>query len=618
MSLDDLVKMVSKSFFGKFKNFFILRNWLLGCSLLYTAFIPVACDDSVPNKAPIIQDLAKIVVTEGDLVDVNPIVSDPEGGAVTITYSAPLDANGEWLTDYDDDGTHFATVTAEDNAGKKASKDVEIEVLDDNRLPVLDPIANINVDENDLIQVVLSANDPDTNNTLVYSINDPRLVKVSDDTFEWQTDYDDDGIYNFIATVDDQRGGIDNENLQITINDFNRPPVLVTPITPSPTPVRETEEVTVNIFSNDADLDAVVHTIAPLGYFTKITNTEFKWTLPYSATNLPSEAIIFTAKADDGRGGIDTEIFSVIAKDSRIVIERYDGSQRDLILINPDGSGAEQNITNTPGFNETNPQFTPDGEKVICLSNDTGSTEVYVIDLATLVKSQFSADPGATDPKIGPNQVFVYFKKGTNIWKRDFPSGNNPVNVTNNSNEHRNFKILPNGDEMIFDSDRFSSYFQIGKVDLTTLIVTQISAHAADDWRSDSNPTAQKITYQSNDGGAGTDIYAADITGFNDYALVSNGLINEFPTFTKSGNHVIYVCLQNVRKQAFPGGSNIAITSSNDVVGAPKTISGNSGDRILYVRNVGDYELFDNNEAGTDERQLTDNTVEDSPNFDHK
>ncbi len=538
------------------------RNLALGSVLVYTT-LAASCGSGTPtNKAPIIQDLAKIVVTEGDLVDVNPIVSDPEGGPVTVTYEAPLDANGEWPTDYYDAGIHYIDVTAEDNKGKKATKKVEIEVLDDNRVCDLDPIVDIIVDENDLIQVTLNATDPDIDNTLVYSL--VGFVKTGNNTFEKQTTYNDSGIYIFTGHVEDGRGSDDDENFQVTINDLNRPPVLVTPITPSPTPVKETEKVTINVFSNDADLDTVVHTIEPLGYFTKINNNQFEWNPLYTTTNLPSEQIVFTIKADDGRGGIDTEIVPVLVTDSRIVIPRSVGGQYDLFLINPDGSGLEQNITNTPGFDETNPQHTPDGEKVICLSNDTGNTEVYVIDLRTLVKSQFSADPGATDPKIGPNQLFVYFKKGTNIWKRDFPSGNNPVNITNHATEDTDYKISPAGDKMLVATKRYNpGFFQIAEIDLTTLAVNRVSFSVEDEERPCYHPGGQKAAWESNRAAPGTHIWTANINGSNDYALVSNGLVNKFPTFSDSGTSVIYVFQDDVRKQVYPNGNNIAITSSS-------------------------------------------------------
>ncbi|MBN1386592.1 hypothetical protein JW968_06505, partial [Candidatus Woesearchaeota archaeon] len=69
----------------------------------------------VGNQPPVLDDLRDISVYEGEFVDVDAHAYDPEGAPVTIAYSAPLDADGEWQTAKGDMGTYIITVTASDS-----------------------------------------------------------------------------------------------------------------------------------------------------------------------------------------------------------------------------------------------------------------------------------------------------------------------------------------------------------------------------------------------------------------------------------------------------------------------------------------------------------------------
>ncbi|RLE42446.1 hypothetical protein DRJ19_04185, partial [Candidatus Woesearchaeota archaeon] len=55
-----------------------------------------------------------IKVKEGELVNLQPKVLDPDNDAITFTYSEPLDENGRWQTDYGDAGKYIITITASD------------------------------------------------------------------------------------------------------------------------------------------------------------------------------------------------------------------------------------------------------------------------------------------------------------------------------------------------------------------------------------------------------------------------------------------------------------------------------------------------------------------------
>ncbi|MBW2986733.1 hypothetical protein KY333_05170 [Candidatus Woesearchaeota archaeon] len=90
------------------------------------------------NNPPVI-DLAlpTINVEEGETVQIDAEITDPENDELTITYSGWMTSTS-YLTDYDDAGTHVVTITVTDGINT-ATQDVTVNVLDKNRPPTFDP-----------------------------------------------------------------------------------------------------------------------------------------------------------------------------------------------------------------------------------------------------------------------------------------------------------------------------------------------------------------------------------------------------------------------------------------------------------------------------------------------
>ncbi len=85
------------------------------------------------NKPPVIQVTTPVTVDEGSTVVLNPVITDPEGDELTITYSGWMKSN-TYTTTYEDAGTHLVTITASDGINT-AKKDVTVVVNDVNRPP---------------------------------------------------------------------------------------------------------------------------------------------------------------------------------------------------------------------------------------------------------------------------------------------------------------------------------------------------------------------------------------------------------------------------------------------------------------------------------------------------
>jgi len=102
-----------------------------------------------------------------------------------------------------------------------------------NSPPVLDPVENQKVNENELLSIQLTATDPDLD-TLIFGTDAGDVLPSGSDfsfdsatgLFEWTPTFDDAGDYLVTFSVTDDGLLSDEETITITVNNVNRPPVL--------------------------------------------------------------------------------------------------------------------------------------------------------------------------------------------------------------------------------------------------------------------------------------------------------------------------------------------------------------------------------------------------------
>ncbi len=194
------------------------------------------------NVAPVISIADSIEVKEGDKVVLSPVVKDPDGDEIKITYSGFMTTK-EYTTTFTDSGSHKVKITATDGENI-AEKEIFVVVHNNNRAPVLDPIEAINIKEGDKVIVTPSAMDPD-GDMLKYYFSQPF-----DDAGKWKTKIGDEGTYEITLTASDD---IDKTETKFTINveALNKAPV----ISIADVVVDEGETITLNPVITDADGD---------------------------------------------------------------------------------------------------------------------------------------------------------------------------------------------------------------------------------------------------------------------------------------------------------------------------------------------------------------------------
>ena len=170
------------------------------------------------NVAPVITKVKDINVDEGEIIELEPVVSDPNNDPVTVTITEPL-ANGRFDTDHTSAGQYSMTVTASD--GELESEETfTLTINDVNVLPVIDNVQDITVKEGEPVKIEPTVTDLDEDN-VVLSITEP----IGDDGL-WETSFTDHGEYLITVTADDGKDKV-KKKITVIVEDVNMPPRIV-------------------------------------------------------------------------------------------------------------------------------------------------------------------------------------------------------------------------------------------------------------------------------------------------------------------------------------------------------------------------------------------------------
>lgn len=181
------------------------------------------------NRPPVIDSINKLSVLETETIRVSPVVSDPDGDDITLSFSAPLSVDGSWTPDFGDRGEYEVTITASDGMAQ-TTEDFTLVVERRNRAPVIKSIDAITVLENEVVSIPVQAYDPD---------GDDVFISFSGwmNSSEYKTTYEDarplgcssvgcTATYYVTVTVSD--GVLETSELvEIKVVDKNRAPELI-------------------------------------------------------------------------------------------------------------------------------------------------------------------------------------------------------------------------------------------------------------------------------------------------------------------------------------------------------------------------------------------------------
>lgn len=169
------------------------------------------------NAPPVIKPIADVTVNEGDTIALQPVVSDPDGDKVTVSYSGWM-TQATYKTTFDDAGSYKVNISASDGVNT-AFQMVNIRVNNVNRPPIVAPIADVTVTEGDKVVIEPTVTDPDRD------VLKMTFSKPLDSNGMWQTEQGDAGTYKSNVSASD--GSLsDTKTFNIIVKSLVRPPTI--------------------------------------------------------------------------------------------------------------------------------------------------------------------------------------------------------------------------------------------------------------------------------------------------------------------------------------------------------------------------------------------------------
>ena len=204
----------------------------------------VDVDVSGVNRVPVLAHIGPVTEDELVLISFNATATDDDGHDLTFSLTGTDVPDGAEITDKgaftwtpteEQDGSHTITVqVSDDQEGGMDSQVVAITVREVNTAPSLDDIGSKTVLELEQLSFTATASDPDRvnnmTNALEYSltgIDVPDGAEITDKgAFTWTPTEEQDGSHTITVQVSDGMGGTDTDEIDVTVNEVNGPPVL--------------------------------------------------------------------------------------------------------------------------------------------------------------------------------------------------------------------------------------------------------------------------------------------------------------------------------------------------------------------------------------------------------
>ena len=264
-------------------------------------------DDSAPPEGPL-SDFEEIMIAvgnvcrapvldpivppngkkEGELIEFTVTAKDPDLPDDDLSFSCVSNTEGfdcekyfnpstqlfSWTPGFESAGIYqvrfIVTDSCENPGPKQDFEDVTITVEETCRPPILEPIGDQNINENEELKFTITAKDDDLPNDFLsfscvsedYTSGERPLCEFFDPssrTFTWTPGYEDQSEYavRFIVTDTCQDPGSldDFEDVKIRVDNVNRPPVFQSI---DPFQVEYGKEIRFNVVAEDPDLEDIL------------------------------------------------------------------------------------------------------------------------------------------------------------------------------------------------------------------------------------------------------------------------------------------------------------------------------------------------------------------------
>lgn len=274
------------------------------------------------NQAPTIISAPVTTGTEGVAYAYDVDANDPDP-TDTLTYSLLVAPSGasidgttgliSWTPTFTQAGSHPFTVRATDNGTGSLfdEQSFDVSVSNVNLAPSITSTPVTDAIENDLYTYDVDGTDPDSGDTLTYTLETSPAgssINATTGVITWTPIESQVGMQSFTARATDTGGLFAEQSWTVDVEPENELPVFS-----STAPTEATVAIVYNYDSDATDPEGTAITysldVAPAGATINATTGEISWT-PLG-TQMTSNA--FTVRATDALGGFSTQSFSVDA-----------------------------------------------------------------------------------------------------------------------------------------------------------------------------------------------------------------------------------------------------------------------------------------------------------------
>jgi PKD repeat protein len=305
------------------------------------------------NRPPVLTQPANLTVNEGSTAEILVTGSDPDNDPLTFMLDGcggfsvfdPITRRIRITPGFNDAGVYTCTVTVSDGQASD-SKTITITVLNVNRAPTLNPVANMTTMEGGGCRddQVIAGSDPDADALTFFKTAGPTFMTVTTTSpttgnIHLAAGFSDAGVFS--ATVSASDGSLsDSKSFTITVSSVNRAPVLAQPAN-----MTVTEGATANQTITASDPDGCPIT------FSKVSGPSFMTVTTSSPTT--GNIALAPGFSDAGTYGATVTASDGTVSDSKSFSITVNNSVPPLTLTQPsnmtvnEGGTADQSLIAT-------------------------------------------------------------------------------------------------------------------------------------------------------------------------------------------------------------------------------------------------------------------------------
>ena len=216
----------------------------------------------------------------------------------------------------------------------------------------------------------------------------------------------------------------------------------------------------------------------------------------------------------------------------------------EIYAMNPDGSGVIP-LTENPGFDNEDPSWSWDNQKIIFRSNRSGTSDIWIMDADGSNSIQITDnEEDNEDPAISPDGMQIVYEEeigdtgDLEIFIAD-ANGDNPMQLMDSPGISEAPSFSPDGSTILFKNNRTGN-FDVYVMDPAGQIETPLTDQLGDDFDPSWHPTEPTIIFSSQRFGVETLMLMED-DGENERQFVLPVEHYDWhPVFSTDGAQVIY------------------------------------------------------------------------------